>query len=198
MSAWVEQQQQLAFGLYSRYTAMGLHFKEGNGYNYADYGGKLRLTLSSFLKSPTNKVSTFRRTLAKIQDINQDAYLFANFRVDAKIYSSQLSSQACMEIYKDWMDRFGSEEAYCKTSTELLANHRSNNSRLKDAQAGDFMFELLFDNNPDTMELIAWFFQRHPIAYATIVEKAKDNAIAQYKIAHILKLKAMYNYLNIL
>lgn len=196
MTSWIDQQRDQAFGIYRRYIAMSLHFKEGSNYDYTIYNGASKVTVKSFLAKP-REVTQFVQLANRIRGIIPEEFLFAQARND-NLFVNKLLDKEAMGIYHGWKEKYGDSNAYLENASAELK--RFSLTPLKAAEEGvtDILANLLATGEERYLEPIAWILQTYPTVGTEIRMRVADNIIYKMMLDKAIKIQRFYSYLMII
>jgi hypothetical protein len=195
MSEWLNNQHQAAFRVYSSAIAMRLHFTPGSKYDYSEYGGKIKVSMESFLNKPRREIREYVTVANKIKDIPLDRFLFANARV-SNLSAIDLSSTAAIKNYREWASKFGTKDLMHSTSKALVIKYRG---AFRDQRMKDFILHILGDSSDiELLELSIYLLSISD----SLEDLMKPDIIADIFINmnfnKAVKLRQLYSYFCIL
>lgn len=196
MSSWLNDKQEEAFNLYRKFIAMGLHFKEGSGFDYQLYSGQTRLTLESFIAKPMALKRKFIALAEKLKVYDYEDFLFSNIRLGRTTVDKLLEPRS-MQIYLNWIDRYGNGNNYAASVKQVLSGFVPDvlNRKISTTQ---LVLEMFDHQDEELIETIIWAMHTQAGFEKTLSEYAKDNIFHELDFKKIQKIKAIYLYFDIL
>lgn len=193
MSSWVAERQGEAFALYRSYIAIQLHLKPGAGYDFTQYGGKVRLTLETFLRGASSVRNRFMRIATALgKEESADLFVFANARYGSDIGYGDI--KPLLKFYHDWKYWYGDKTRFLKSAARLF---REQYLTIGNNKTADDVLISMLEYGGEVEGMIGYFHLR-PDQVPVLEEKIKDNAILKARWDHMIKIRALYYHFGIL